>query len=331
MTRSFAIFALVFSLFASIITSPALAGTRPSTIAAPDSTTPYTCTFHWFRLADGRTIGMDVIRSDDTGQYGLRLFVIDHTGAPRGHVRVLPSTSWATQWSGARPAFPEVDARAQFIGRGTNWVAAASTDPGAGIRRVSFSLTMESETPRRGFAALGPTVARMNALDFERVRTRGTLRIDDQVFAIDGVGPVSIHAGEFLPEYAYVALVPNAGDQEISFVAASVAGDNFRLGGPGLAYAYSSGWPTISFAARAIDAIPLAEGIAYDFGRLRVIVTDVRRNVHELLGMRTVTASARAVLRDEWTGEERLLGRVVLDFRGNRFVSELPAEPLPTR
>ena len=51
---------------------------------------PYTCSFHWFRAADGRIVGIDAIRSDDTGNLMLRVFLAQDDGALRALIHRAP-------------------------------------------------------------------------------------------------------------------------------------------------------------------------------------------------------------------------------------------------
>lgn len=64
---------------------------------APDSgkiKTDYCCSFHWFRLPDERIIGLDIVRSEYTGQLSLRAFLIEENGDIRSLVYEAPITDW---------------------------------------------------------------------------------------------------------------------------------------------------------------------------------------------------------------------------------------------
>ena len=102
--------------------------------SAPDAgegKTPYACTFHWFRLDDGRICGLDVIRSDDTGQLGLRVFLVGDDGKIRHLVRAAPAAAWAPFATGEKP--DALGGDAEVLGRGPGWIAGharAEASPG---------------------------------------------------------------------------------------------------------------------------------------------------------------------------------------------------------
>src|SRR5689334_10989852 len=110
---------------------------------APDvgaGKTPYACTFHWFRLDDGRICGLDVIRSDDTGQLGLRVFLVGEDGGIRHLVRVAPTDRWAPLATEAKP--DALQTRDDVLGRGPGWIAGhARVDaPVGGLGDFRFDL-----------------------------------------------------------------------------------------------------------------------------------------------------------------------------------------------
>jgi len=55
--------------------------------------TPYACSYHWFVGPDGRAISIDVIRSHDSGQLGLR-FVRETAAGIEGLAHIVPLAQW---------------------------------------------------------------------------------------------------------------------------------------------------------------------------------------------------------------------------------------------
>lgn len=196
--------------------------------AGPDAA-PYTCTFHWFRTADGRIVGMDVIRSGDTGRLGLRLFLADAKGGLRALIHEAPAGEWEP-FATATP--PRLDGPGNALGRGRGWIAGRVEASGeSAIRRAAFHLEVTPVTLGCPAGDFGLDFVQLSALDFPRVRTRGRLVIDDEELAIDAEGPCSIHYGRALPDYAYLATVPVPGaPRGPGLLLASTRGDNLRKG-----------------------------------------------------------------------------------------------------
>ena len=99
--------------------------------------TPYCCSFHWLRLADGRIVGLDLIRSDDTAQLGLRASLVEADGAIQGLAYTAPTAQWAPFASERRPP---LDGPKPALGRGLNWIAGSLHTRGQPLTRVVFDL-----------------------------------------------------------------------------------------------------------------------------------------------------------------------------------------------
>jgi len=302
---------------------------------APDSgpgAMDYCCTFHWFRLADGRIAGLDVIRSDDLGMRGLRVFVAEADGALRALIHEAPTSEWAPFAVDERPALNEPR---NTLGRGAGWVAGSVRGAGLGITEASFSLEVH-EVSRAGGpgVVMAPELVNLDALDYLHAHTTGTLVIDGEPYAVDAEGPCSIHYGRHLPDYAYLCTVPGAsGNRGPSLLLASVHGDNLRWGGRLLGdtcFVYAvgdgAGLPPCSARVGTFDR-DTRIGLG---GRLRL--HDIRPLRHTLEGRVTTTATAHAVFEGpdpgpmpwQWLRRRSVdLGRVVLDYRGAYYVERL--------
>jgi len=313
-----------------------VAGSATFDFSPPDGgpdKVPYACTFHWFRTADDRTVGMDVIRSEDTGQLGLRVFLFEADGTLRSLVHSAPAEEWAPFATDAPPALED---GVNTLGRGTNWIAGRVAVDGQSISSVQFTLAVVPESPGAGTGALGLAFAKLAATDFLRVRTTGTIAIDGVVHEIDYVGPASIHYGDELPPYAYIARIPS---RELvdpdRLLLSSVNGENTPvLGDLALTYALGSGEVsafTFRLGDYGTDRVEVGAGRSVE-------LRDLNRFDHALLGRPTTTASAGAtyVKPDpgfwpwQWFRKKRVdLGQVILDYRGEYYVDRLPAPPPP--
>jgi hypothetical protein len=293
---------------------------------APDAgegKTPYTCSFHWFRLPDGRICGLDVIRSEDSGQLGLRAFVVEESGEFRHLVRVAPAAEWKPFHTEERPDALHTDAN--VLGRGAGWVAGHARGDGApgSIGDFRFELAITPETPGLGTGQHGLAFLNLTIADFRRVRTCGTVIIDGERFAVDALGPCSLHYGSSLPPYAYLATVPRSEDAAPSLLLAAAAGDDLRVGGKLLAelcvtYAYGEhGVPAVSLHIGSYE-----QTIQLGGGR-HIELRDAKLFPHQLLARSTVTGTALARLVDS-DGSQLELGRVVFDYRGDPIVAHVP-------
>jgi hypothetical protein len=297
---------------------------------------PYTCSFHWFRAADGRIVGFDEIRSDDQQHLGLRVFVAGDDGSVRALIHLAPLDAWAPFEVTDRQSVTARASGRDALGRGEGWVAgsvAAANDP-RGITSASFDLDISVEAPGLGPGRLGRPLLRMSVLDFPSVRYRGWVEIDGERLAIDAEGTASLHFGQRLIEYAYLATVADArrpGAPGILLAAARK--DDLPVGGALLGdldviYAFGHGGvPPVMLHAGTIvgPSIPVGWGASIELSDARVIP-------HDLLGLPTRTACARATLvrpsptLTDLGREERLdLGRVMVDCRG---ASQLPLLPV---
>ena len=70
----------------------------PDALFAPDAgpdMQPYTCSYHTLRLADGRLLVLDIVRSDNNHRRCLRVFLSDS----HGKLRALNVESDSAAWS----------------------------------------------------------------------------------------------------------------------------------------------------------------------------------------------------------------------------------------
>lgn len=329
MKNTFVLF-LLFSLISPAqaeFTAPAIKTTRViatgvdqsammDVFRAPDEGTAYACTFHWFRTPDGRIVGLDLIRSDDTGKRALRAYIQDKDGIFRGMIHETTTEEWTAEKNG--------------FTRGENWII-GSVKNDAGMR-VAFDLNILPQKKGLGTGALGLRFANLVATDFTDVRIKGFLRIGEERFEIDSAGITSIHYGDKLPQAAYIATVPD-GSQEPGILLAAASGDNLRVAGKlignrSIIYAYgSNGIAPLAFGIGRFDReIPLGAGVS-------LILTPMEYFEHTLLGEPTVTGTARATLLkpdpavwppSDWGRKKEIpLGTVIFDFRGAPYVKTL--------
>lgn len=77
---------------------------------APDTTAPYACTFHRFRLPDRSIVGLDVIRSDagtdarQVNRMGLRVFLLSSGQPRRSLIEVHDRPEWDDYLGGSVPS-----------------------------------------------------------------------------------------------------------------------------------------------------------------------------------------------------------------------------------
>jgi hypothetical protein len=284
--------------------------------------TPYCCTFHWFRAADGRIIGVDLIRIDDIDQFGLRAYIVEFDGSIKGLSYAAPTHEWEPFATDSRPP---LDGPKPSLGRGVNWIAGSLQTSGQDLTRVVFDLNVVPQSGALSSSALWELdLVYLAATDFTTVHTAGWLEIDDRRFDIDSYGPASIHFGARLPSYGYCATVhhpskPNAP----SILLSSVAGDDLQVFGKHFeditfTYAYGdNGCPQRMYNIGRLEhrKIPLNF-----FGHLQL--TEVHPFIHLLLGVKAVTATAQATLHLPFE-REVALGQVILDFRGPDYVETL--------
>jgi hypothetical protein len=303
-----------------VLTRLLLAETPDARFAAPDvgpGRTPYACTFHWLPTADGRVVGLDVIRSDDSGRRGLRAFVFERGGAIRALVHEAPAGEWAPFATDHRPA---LDGDRDVLGRGPGWVAGAVRAPGQSLPRVRFLFEVQPAAPGLRLRPPLGGALRLRATDYLDAHTRGFIELDGERLEIDARGPLSVHHGLRLTRYAYAAAVP-PGAEGPRLVSATVGGDALRVGGPLL----GSAAVTYTFGAQGLPTRSLRLGrprrdLPLGGGR-RLVLEEVHAFPHVLLGEPTVTALARARL--EARGRDQASLTLVLDNRGEAFASLL--------
>ena len=325
---------------------------------AQDPRYPYTCTFHWFRLPDQSVVGLDVIRSDestDARQYrqmGLRVFLLAPGKPMRWLVEVHDRSGWDAYFDGERPPSAIVGRQTEdgrpVIGRGKGWVAATVSSGSQGenrIARVSFQLDIDPQSPMQTNGNVlgqltGPLSGwslHLSAADFTRVVTRGSISIDGATpIQVESAGPASIHYGQFLPEYAYIATVPvltDSGSAPVEFLLGSVHKDNFAIPVPKdlpFTYAFTRGQnvPERLFALgktpeKGSGRIALGKGWS-------ILLNEMQPPVeHRLLDVPTWTAAASGRLYHDGDdsnpeGDETLdVGTVILDFRGDYYIDIL--------
>jgi hypothetical protein len=284
--------------------------------------TPYACSFHWFRLLDGRIAGLDVIRTNDTGQLSLRAYVVERDGEIRALNFIAPLSDWLPFASEERPP---LDADKPCLGRGPDWIAGSVRASGQAIESARFSLDIAPEAPAASTAALWKLqCVYLSATDYPRVRTTGWLEINGTRFEIDSHGPVSLHFGAHLPAYGYCATVPDpARPGAPNLLLASVCGDDIRVLGEVLkneafTYAYGDhGVPSsmVCMGPFEENAIPIGLGGSIE-------LSDIRPFHHEMVHMEAITASAQAVLKRPLHAPLPL-GQVILDYRGRLYTSKL--------
>ena len=326
---------------------------------ARDPRYPYTCTFHWFRLPDQSIVGLDVIRSDestDSRQYrqmGLRVFLLAPGKPMRWLVEVHDRSAWDAYFDGERPPSNIVGRQAEagqpVIGRGKGWVAAAVSSGSQGenrIARVSFQLDIAPQSPMQTngnvlgqlTGLLSSRGLHLSAADFTRVVTRGSISIDGTApIQVESVGPASIHYGQFLPEYAYIATVPvltDSGSAPVEFLLGSVHKDNFAIPVPKdlpFTYAYTR-WQNVPERLFALGKAPEKGSRRIALGKgWSILLSEIQSPVeHKLLDVPTWTAAASGRLDrgdgddSNLKGDEALdVGTVILDFRGDYYIDIL--------
>lgn len=283
---------------------------------------PYTCSYHTLRLADGRILVLDIVRSDNTHQRALRVFLSDH----HGNLRALSVAGPSDTWSPFVTTPAQLDRSRDVIARGPRWVAGdvhRGDAPDLGIHHVAFELELRVDASALRSDTLGLAFLRMTVEDHPRVHHRGWLELDGERISIDGPGAVSVHIGEQLCQYAYVVTPPT--DQPTpGILLASVGGDDFRhlgalLGSNTATYSY--GWHGVPALSLNIGAFthPLRLGP----GGPTIHFTPIGAPVlHTLLAVPTITTLARARVHEHnlLTADTSLdLGEVILEARGAPF------------
>ncbi len=286
--------------------------------------TPYACSYHFFRGPDGRVISLDVIRSDDTGSLGLRVVRERDDGGIDGLSHIAAQTEWAPfRTDGLLPSMSAT--HRPLLSRSGETIAGSyvSGNQGSAIHAVRFSLGLQPLEYGVGIGQLGLRLAHLIATDFPRVRYRGFVEINGEELAIDSIGSISLHAGDRLPQYAYLVSVPRGeSDTAPALLLAAVHDDVLRilgevLGSHGVVYALGrNGLPKVALSVGAFGP-EISLGV-----HGRIVLHDVRPFGHDFLGQPTVTAAVSATFVPT-QGAAIDLGRVFIDYRGARYVRQL--------
>jgi hypothetical protein len=283
---------------------------------APDSgphKLPYTCSFHWFHIPDGRLIGVDVVRSDDMGRRALRVFAISPGGDIASLILEGPSSEWALFSTDNPPTMPQ---EKPILGRGENWLAAFATVSGQTINTVSFFLEFKVVVPGKGTGECGLVLAHMTAMDYLRMEVSGWINLNGDRIDLDRViGYASMHFGDFLPNYAGIASVPPQNPSGAGILVNVTDSDDIKhgaalMGGKSIVYGYGSG-PIPGF----FMTVATLEKGSIPLGGARLDLSDLKGFPHSLLDRPTTTAVANATHVTD-SGSIVPVGRVILDFRG---------------
>ncbi len=334
----------LFLAQASLVNPTASMSADSLNFVAPD-TGPgyqlYTCSFHWFKLANGSVIGLDVIRSSAParslapGRMALRFFEV----SPDGKIRALIQESSDNEWTFATQKPPSgVNAnQSRFLGRAENWVGGSvnhlsgSANPST-LKSVAFDLQLSVLEKGHDSRRFSFRTTHLDAIDFLRVKSKGWVEIDGvKSEVVDSEGPAAIHLGASLPSYAYLATLPGFLPQ---LVMGGVARNNLRIGtglfpkDTAILYSYRRS----RLPSRQLKITPLNELEWPLSSSSSIRLSDVQPFPHQLLDVDTVTATARATITVPdrgfwfWTWQRKKevdLGMVVLDFRGDPFVKAL--------
>ncbi len=284
--------------------------------SGPDET-PYCCSFHWFRLPDDRILGLDVVRSGDSGRQALRVFLVEHSGEVTGFIAEGANDTFAPFATDAPPALDGT----RVLGRGEGWIAGKVDAPGQPFDEVRFSLEVSPLCRAHSTKELFDLdLTYLSAIDYTIVHTRGYVQLGTTRYEVDAKGPVSVHVGAHLPPYGYAAKVPTLrDDDDTALLVASVSGEDVRFLGHDLreaVFTYGLGVgkvPKHLYSLNSYARLRLPVGLVG-----RIDLSSVQIFPHTLLGETTIMASADAVLHRAF----RLpvdLGRVVIDVRGRPF------------
>lgn len=277
---------------------------------------PYSCSFHWFHLPDGRLIGVDVVRSDDMGRRALRVFAISAANDIASLILEAPSPDWAPFATENPPTMPPDKA---VLGRGENWVSAFAVAPGQSINATSFLLNLKVLVPGKGTGECGLLLAHMNAMDYLRMEFSGWINLNGNRFDLDRVfGYSSIHFGDFLPNYAWIAGNPSSDPSNPGILVNVIDSDDIKHGAALLAdksavYGYGSG----PISGLFLTVARLKKG-SVPLGGARIELSVSKSLPHFLLDRPTTTAVANATHVSD-SGAVIPIGRVVLDFRGEEY------------
>lgn len=286
---------------------------------APDSgpnKLPYTCSFHWFYLPDGRLIGVDVVRSDDMGRRALRVFAVNEAGEMSSLVLEGASSEWGPFATDAPPAMPQDK---PVMGRGENWLAASASAAGQSIHSASLLLKFKVLVAGKGTGHCGLLLAHMNAMDYLRMEVSGWINLNDERIDLDRItGYASMHFGDFLPNYAGVATVPPQKGSGAGILVNVTDSDDIKhgaalIGNKSVIYGYGSG--PIPGIFITVDKLVKGE---IPLGGARLELSNIKAFPHVLLDRPTTTAVADATHVSDG-GSKVPIGQVILDFRGTEY------------
>lgn len=277
----------------------------------------------WFRTADGRLIGVDVVRSDDTGRRALRVYALSPGCDMITLVLEGPSAEWAPF---ATDTPPRLELGKLVLGRGENWIAAAASAPGQSIGSVSFEFHLNVQIPGKGTGECGLLLGHMTAMDYLRMEVSGWIEINGVRTDVSrATGYASIHFGDFLPDYAGIATIPLHDGSGSGILVNVTDSDDVKhgaalLGSKSLVYGYGSGQlPAFFMTVGDLEKgrVPLGHGRQVEF-------SNIRGFDHFLLDRPTNTATAAATFVTGASSETRVpLGKVILDFRGKDYAALL--------
>ncbi|MGE0174882.1 MAG: hypothetical protein AB7T49_18970 [Oligoflexales bacterium] len=305
---------------------PVFAANIQTNFIAPDGgdqKTPYACSFHWFQLQDGRVVGLDLIRSDDTDKYALRAYYEDAAGSFVGMNAESAQSNWLPFVTESEKLGAAKESGRDFLARGKNWIAGKVTTQGS--FPIEFNLKITPKTPGIGLGEIGLIFANLSVVDYTQVEVTGTITINGEVHSIRSSGKTSVHFGTKLPDAGFLATV---GTQSPSLLMGSARSDNARFGNQLIgdkAVIYS--WGAGGISPLSFNITKFTQPI--DIGASQFVRIDEVLGAfdHVLLGVPTRTGLAKATLikKNIWGETETIdLGKVVFDFRGDAYLRTLP-------
>lgn len=263
---------------------------------------------------------MDVLRSDDLGRWGLRVFRFTRAGELESLIVEMAASEWAPF---ATDAPPPLNQSKPVLGRGENWIAASAAALGQSIRSASFLCNLHPITPGKGLGQCGLWLVHMTPTDFTRIDMWGWIEINGARIELEPtVARASVHFGDFLPDYAGITTVPgpNPNDPAILVNVANsedVKHGGFLLRGRSVISGYGAGGVPPFF----ISTGNLERGIIPLGAQSHLEYQNVRGFEHVLFGRRTITATAEGRYVPDATGPSNVipLGQLILDFRGETY------------
>ena len=286
---------------------------------APDSGShkvPYTCSFHSYSTPDRRQNGIYAERSDYKGRSAQRVYAISAQGEIASLILEGPTAEWAPFATDTPPVIPQ---NKPFLARGENWLAVSAAAPCQSINAVSLQLQFEVLIPGKGTGECGLVMAHMNAMDYTRMEVSGWISLNGQRFELDRViGYASVHFGDFLPNYAWIASVPAQNSASAGILVNVTDADDLKhgmalLGNKSAVYGYGSG----PIPGLFVTVAQLEKG-RVPLGGAHLELSEIKSLPHVLLDRPTTTAVAQATHVTDG-GSATPLGRVILDYRGVEY------------